>query len=295
MQKALPSAVSLAVIGIVIWGCSSGSSSSDGGSSETCSSGTDVVETVGTAIVVGSGGVAISCTTNIASDAPDWIKDNFHCVTVQVCSSTYKFITNDLPPYKTDYYTAASGNRLTMAGTGVGVGYSDGSSRYENPNSISSQSITFTVPKTPSYDSTPDNNMSGGLDCIGLTRYGVCIFNNQAAPPDSLTQEFLTMDNGDGHPQNTGKYHHHTEPYYLSKNDAKLIGIALDGYPVYGRKTESGAVATGSLDSSHARACNFTETGSTYCYHVDDGSTVGTNVDKYIFTTTFRGTKGSLQ
>lgn len=283
-------------LGAVIWGCSSGGGSSSGSSSsESCSSGTDVVETVGTGLVSDASKV-LSCTTNIATDAPDWIKNNFHCVTVQVCSSTYKFITTSLPPYKTDYYTTAS-KWFTGAGTGSGtMGLSDGSTRHENPNSISSQNITFTIPKTPSYDSTPDSNMGSGLDCIGLTRYGVCIFNNQANPPDSLTTEFLTMDNGDGHPQNTGKYHHHTEPYYLSKSDAKFIGVALDGYPIYGRLTSTGTGGAPTLDSAHTEAaCTTAEFTNTQCYHVQITGTAGTGVDHYIFNTVFRGTKGSVQ
>ena len=278
--------VAISSIGLVIWGCS-GSSSSSSSSSETCTSGTDVTETI---TLLNSASV-LSCTTNIASDAPDWIKNNFHCVTVQVCSSTYKFITNDLPPYKTNYYTTAS-KQVTFPSTGL----SDNSARSKNPNSISSQSITFSIPKTPTLKTSGLDSTSGsGLDCIGLTTYGVCIFNNQAAPGDSLVTEFATMDNGDGHPQSSGKYHHHTEPYYISNDDKKFIGIALDGYPIYGRKNQSNAYPT--LDSNtHTATCTTPEFPSgTYCYHVDNGTTNGTNVDKYIIGSYFRGTKGTVQ
>lgn len=252
-------------------------------STESCTSGTDVVETM----TMINSPVALTCTTNISADAPSWIKNNFHCVTVKVCSSTYVFITNDLPPYKTNYYTTSS-NQVAFPTTGL----SDGSTRHKNPNSISTQSITMTIPKTPTYKSSGlDTTQGSGLDCLGLTTNGVCIFNNQAAPGDSLTTEFQTMDNGDGHPQSSGRYHYHTEPYYLSYNDSSLIGVMMDGYPVYGKKKQDGTYPT--LDSTtHTVACTTTHfpTG-TYCYNVTNGT--GVNAD--IIASFFRGTRGTVQ
>ncbi len=253
-------------------------------STETCDTGTDVVETP----TMINTPTSLTCTTNIATSAPDWIKNNFHCVTVKVCSSTYVFVLNDLPPYKTGYYSVASGNNTTFPTTGL----SDGSSRTKNPNTISSQSITFTIPKTPTLKTSSLDATSGsGLDCIGVSKYGVCIFNNQAAPGDSLATEFQTMDNGDGHPQSTGKYHHHTEPFYLSDDDSNFIGVALDGYPIYGKKSQNGTYPT--LDSNtHTVSCTTTDFPSgTYCYHVGNG----TGVNGYMLGTYFRGTKGSTQ
>lgn len=253
------------------------------GSSSSCTSGSDVTET----ITMINSPTALSCVTNISPDAPSWIKDNFHCVTVKVCSSTYVFTTNDLPPYKTNYYTTTA-NQTTFPTTGL----SDGSTRHKNPNSISTQSITMTIPKTPTLKtSSLDGTTGSGLDCLGLTTYGVCIFNNQAAPGDSLATEFQTMDNGDGHPQSSGRYHHHTEPYYLTSNDSKLIGVMMDGYPVYGKKKQDNTYPT--LDSTtHSVSCTTTQFPSgTYCYHVANGS--GVNAD--VIGSYFRGTKGTVE
>ncbi len=285
-MKKVYALVGAIAVGLVVWGCGSGGGSTTSASGETCTTGSDVVET----ITMINSPTVLSCTTNISPDAPDWIKNNFHCVTVKVCDSTYVFVTNNLPPYKSPYYTVASGKNETFDTSGW-----DGTTRAKNPNWISSQSITMTIPKTPTYDSAPDNTSGSGLDCLGLTTYGVCIFNNQAAPGDSLTTEFLTMDGGDGHPQSTGKYHHHTEPHYLSEDDDTLIGVMMDGYPVYGRKTQAGAYPT--LDATtHTVSCTTTDFPSgTYCYHIDNGTTAGTNVDKYIIGTKFRGVPGSVQ
>jgi hypothetical protein len=258
---------------MLVNGC--GNTETTSATSDGCTSGTDVTETLL------SGG--LSCVTNIASDAPDWIKNNFHCVTVKVCSSTYVFTTNDLPPYKTAYYGTSSANYTawdTQSGT-----------RNKNPNTIASQSITMTIPKTPTLKtSSLDATMGAGIDAVGISTYGVVYFNNQAAPGDSLATEFQTMDTGDGHPQNTGKYHHHTEPVKLTSNDSKLIGVALDGYPIYGKKAQDDTYPT--LDpTTNTRQCTTTEFPSgTYCYHVANG----TGVNGYIFTSYFRGTKGTV-
>jgi hypothetical protein len=209
-------------------------------------------------------------------------------VTVQVCSTSYKFITNDLPPYKTNYYSTAA-NQVAFPTTGLSDGFVG---RHKNPNSIASQSITMYVPKTPTLKtSSLDATMGAGLDCLGLSIYGVCLFNNQAAPGDSLATEFETMDNGDGHPQNTGKYHHHTEPYYISDDDSAFIGVMMDGYPIYGKKKQNGSFPT--LDATtHSVACTTTEFPSgTYCYHVANGT--GVNAD--LIGSYFRGAKGSVE
>jgi hypothetical protein len=210
-----------------------------------------------------------------------------HCVTVEVCDDTYVFTTEDLPPYKTNYYTT-SANKTTFPSTGL----SDGSSRNKNPNSISTQSITMSIPKEPTKKtSSLDVTAGSGLDCLGLTTYGVCIFNNQAAPGDSLETEFQSMDNGDGHPQNSGKYHHHTEPYYLTEDDSSLIGVMMDGYPVYGKKMEDDAYPDLDDDTHTVECTTEAFPDGTYCYHVGNG----TGVDGYMIGSYFRGDRGTVE
>ncbi|PJZ70583.1 hypothetical protein CH373_05350 [Leptospira perolatii] len=238
-----------------------------------CTSGTDVVETLY------AGGP--SCITNISADAPAWIRNNFHCVTVRVCGSSYWFQTNDLPPFKTAYYGASS-PYYTAFDTQSGA-------RHQNPNTISSQNISMLIPSVPSYASS-NLDPTAGIDAIGISTYGVVFFNNQAAPGDVLATEYQTMDSGEGHPQNSGKYHHHTEPFNLTNDGMELIGVMLDGYPIYGKKDQSGNHPT--LDSTtNSIACTTTEFPSgTYCYHVVNSTGVGA----YILGSYFRGRRGTL-
>lgn len=245
-----------------------------------CTSGTDTTESITTMI---NSPEVIECVTNISPDAPDWVKDNFKCVTVRSCDDYLEFTTDNLPPFKTGYYSESE-KTTTFPSTGL----SDGSSRNKNPNSISSQSITMIVPKEPEAKTADYDGTS--LGCVGLTTYGVCIFNNQAAPGDSLEDEFATFDNGDGHPENTGVYHHHTEPYYLTSDDNTLIGLMADGYPVYGKKSEDGSYPT--LDSeTFSTACSPSAIGETQCYHVANGS----GVNALLIGEYYKGTKGSIQ
>ena len=127
-----------------------------------------------------------SCTTNISSDVPAWIQTSFHCVTVYTCGTYIVFKTNDLPPFKTGYYTGQY--NATDFTTG---GHSP------NPNTIKSQSVTLKIPSTPTYSANPT---SSGYGAIGVTTWGIVIYNNQAAPGDSLSTEYTTMDDENGHP-----------------------------------------------------------------------------------------------
>lgn len=246
-----------------------------GSSSSSCVSGSDKADTPL------SGG--LSCTTNIASTAPSWIANNFHCVTVQVCSSTYVISTNDLPPYKTAYYGASSPNYTAWD--------SQSGTRTQNPSLLSSQSITMTIPITPTLKTSNLDATSGsGIDVVGISTYGVAIFNNQAAPGDSLATEYQSFDTGEGHPQGSGRYHHHTDPILLTASSEKaLIGVAMDGYPIYGKQNQNGTYPT--LDATtNSVACTTTDFPSgTYCYHVANG----TGVNGFIFNSYFRGARGS--
>ncbi|GBF38802.1 YHYH protein [Leptospira johnsonii] len=220
-----------------------------------------------------------TCVTSIAAEAPCWMKTSFHCVTVTVSGSNYVITTNDKPPHKSAYYSVASGYNEAMDTAG---GF------HTNPNTIISQNITMTIPTTPTVTDCTQSN--AGTDSVGITTLGVVIFNNQAAPGDSFATEYYTMDQSQGHPQNTGKYHYHTEPYKITNDDDSMVGIMLDGFPIYGKKNQSGSYPT--LDSTtHTTSCTPTEfPDGTYCYHVENN----TGLNGYIIGSYFKGTPGSV-
>ena len=75
-------------------------------------------------------------------------------------------------------------------------------------------------------------------------------YNGQSNP---LTVEINSFDQYNGHPQQSGMYHYHVEPTYLTAmhgSDA-LLGFLLDGFPVYGPVENGKTITNADLDSYH--------------------------------------------
>ena len=103
-----------------------------------------------------------------------------------------------------------------------------------NPNSISEQNFKFYIPLNPSVSSAVSSTPLGP---IGVSISGVPFFNQYAGPNNQpLDNEIPSFDNYYGHPQQTGQYHYHWEPTYLTFNNSSsmLIGYSLDGFTIYG-------------------------------------------------------------
>jgi hypothetical protein len=152
-----------------------------------------------------------------------------------------------------------------------------------NPNRIATQNFVIRVPLSPASATASDTPMGP----IGMATNGVAIFNQYAAGKQPVASEFPTFDRFNGHPQQTGVYHYHIEPVWLTTaSKSAFIGVLLDGFPVYG-PVETGGNAPSGLDAcnghTHATA-DFAQ--GIYHYHV----TVNT---PYI-AGCFRGTPGSI-
>ncbi|MCB1308770.1 MAG: YHYH protein [Leptospiraceae bacterium] len=223
-----------------------------------------------------SSGGCNSCVTNNDSSLPAWIKDNFTCMTITVSGGNYVFSTSDLPPYSSGYYSTSSGCYTNDFPSGNSA----------NPNVISSQNITLTIPATPN---TSGSTTTTGPMGVGVN--GVVLFNEDAAPGDTLSAELDTMDSANGHPTDIGMYHYHTEPYKLTNNNSALVGIALDGYPIFGRlETDSSTpgTSTPALDANGGHTHVHSTIGSSiYHYHVENTS------NNLILLEDFHGSKGS--
>lgn len=158
------------------------------------------------------------------------------------------FKTKNLPDHKTPYY--ASSNALYEAYTGTTFG---GTNFSKNPNSISELSATVKIPLNPKVDVA---HAATPLGPIGIALNGVALFNQYAGPNNqALTGEIASFDKYYGHPQNSGVYHYHVEPLYLTtvkSTKSGLMGFLLDGFPVYGPQEENGTNVTSSqLDAYH--------------------------------------------
>ena len=190
--------------------------------------------------------------------------------------------TNGTPDHKSVYYPTSNTLYETFSGTTFG-----GYTFVKNPNTIATQNLTFKIPVNPAVAAT---HAATPLGPIGVSLNGVPFFNQYAGPSQPLTNEVTSFDKYWGHPQQTGMYHYHVEPLYLTTVKASksaLMGFLLDGFPVYGPQEENGSSPAG-LDAYHGHAhATIDYPAGIYHYHI-------TNTDPYINGNGFYGTPGTV-
>ena len=189
---------------------------------------------------------------------------------------------NALPDHKSAYYPVANPLHENFSGTTFG-----GGTFAQNPNTIATQNITLKIPVNPivnaAHPATP-----GGV--IGVAINGVPFFNQYAAMGSPLTNEINGFDQWWGHPQMSGMYHYHVEPFYLTTIKAtksSLMGFLLDGFPVYGPKETDNSDPV-SLDVYHGHThATIDYPGGIYHYHF-------TTASPYLNGNGFYGTPGTV-
>lgn len=247
-----------------------------------------------------SSSTTASCTTTIGTGVADWVKNSFTCVTVAVSGTNYVFTSTSVPNYNSYYFGSSSSSYESSLYATTNSG---------NPNLISAQSVSLTIP----VNTTSAVAASTSYGTIGLATNGISLYNDQAAPGDSLATEYTTFDTAQGHPTNTGSYHYHVEPPKISISNTNLVGIMQDGYLVFGKyhnasDTSSTNNTTGftlggttsstkctstpnDLPSTWSQLSNYRSTtghtsSNSYHYHVNYGSGVNAIIisGKYIGT-----------
>jgi YHYH protein len=156
--------------------------------------------------------------------------------TVSIQGNQRVFSGNDLPDHPTGNFP---------------VSPSDDAYAYDrNPNSIKQQSISLSLPASPTAAASP--NCVGGE--VGIMLSGVVIFSAfDAEGRDAPAHE--VQDTCDGHPQVSGFYHYHSLSDCIVDNasgHSALAGYAFDGYGIYGYYGEDGEELTNAdLDECH--------------------------------------------
>lgn len=209
-----------------------------------------------------------------------WLK--FSCrVSLASTAGTVVATSDGAPDYKSNYFP--SGNVCNEV-------YAGGTT---NPNRIATQSFAVSFPPKPD---TTSKGM-GGIAVVGLALNGVPIFGNFAAPQDDIYFEAMTFDRCGGHPENTGNYHYHCEPYAITDDDSNFVGVMRDGYPIYGRKDPDGTYPTIDAYGGHTGLTVDSPATAVYHYHINQqtSKSVKTLGQKQWFLTTgtFRGTPGA--
>lgn len=189
-----------------------------------------------------------STTTPVSTEVPAVYKKVYGATSITSDGTYIYFKTKNLPDHKSPYY--ATTNPLYEAYNGTTFG---GNEFKKNPNTIAEYNATVKIPLNPKVDAS---HPATPLGAIGIALNGVALFNQYAGPNNqALTSEIVSFDKYYGHPQNSGVYHYHVEPLYLTTVKSKksgLMGFLLDGFPVYGPQEENGTTVTSSmLDAYH--------------------------------------------
>lgn len=197
----------------------------------------------------------------------------FYGVQVSLTGSTATLQTTDIPDHPSPYFgVGAAMYEVPQAGMQV------------NPNRIATQNITMRVPLAPAISASTSDTPLGP---IGIAVNGVVLFNQYAAGRQPLTFEILSFDRFNGHPSPANQYHYHVEPLWLtSTSRSRMLGVLLDGFPVYGPVDATGQPPS-DLDVCHGHVGVTPEfANGIYHYHV-------TTEVPYI-SGCFRGTSGTI-
>jgi len=187
--------------------------------------------------------------------------------------------TNSVPDHKSPYFATTDARYEAYNGTNPNF--------VLNPNRILDQSLTFKIPITPTESTSKSATPLGP---IGVSINGVAIFNQYAGPGTPLTNEINSFDQYNGHPQQSGQYHYHVEPKYITtqKGKSALIGVLLDGFPLYGPVENGVTLTSANLDAYHGHTGVTAEfPNGIYHYHITADA-------PYINGNGFWGTPGTV-
>lgn len=187
--------------------------------------------------------------------------------------------TQDLPDHKSPYYEGTEWEE-DMYEENTASGFR------KNPGSIGAGNIVFNIPINPVSATVKEETPMGPM---GIARNGVLIFNQYAAGRSELNNEIQSFDQYSGHPAST-TYHYHIEPLALTEEygEEAILGLLLDGFPLYGPIEDGVALTSEELDDYHGHFKATKEfPNGIYHYHV-------TATDPYINGDGFYGEVGTI-
>jgi hypothetical protein len=229
------------------------------------------------ATMTGCSGSSTSDPTG-STEIPALYKNFSSAVTVTVEGTNVVIRSNGLPDHKSPYFATTSAQYET---------YNGSNPRFQlAPNRIAEQQLVLRVPVTPVKLTTPSPTPLGP---IGIALNGVALYNQYAGGGQPLAGEIDSFDQYNGHPQMMGQYHYHAEPYWLTRASKEaLVGVLLDGYPVYGPMENGQLVSNTILDSAHGHTGATKEfPAGIYHYHT-------TGDAPYINGSGFAGQPGTI-
>jgi len=135
------------------------------------------------------------------------------------------FSGNDIPPHDTWVFPRKSGN----------------------PHDLKESPWNMTINKDPVMRKTPFKCLPHGA--IGVATSGIEIYGNWPSEKKCpFVPGFEELDICDGHPSPNKAYHHHYYSHCINNpvcgEPSPIVGVALDGIPIYGPYDENGRQLT---------------------------------------------------
>ncbi|MGL5862500.1 MAG: YHYH protein, partial [Phycicoccus sp.] len=186
--------------------------------------------------------------TTAAVKAAQWSQN----VTITMNEGTFQFESNGIPDHELpDQFLIPQGQPGEVGDDGNPVTVATATE-----DVVTDTPLDVTIPLNPVYsEETTDTN----LGMIGVVISGAQLFNDYedmertlVAVDDNFSVGGVDfIDSCNGHPLAAGgDYHYHGVPYCITDDldvegeHSKILGFALDGFPVYGPQSEGGASAT---------------------------------------------------
>ena len=243
------SLVGAAALAVVLAAC---------GSSAITSTSTSTTGRATTTTTADQGSAATSSTSIVAVvRSARWASN----VSVQVSGSSITVSSDGLP--STTYWTRPADYALPDAGVMVPTA----ATAHVGTDPTVAKSVSLTFPGVPVWSAT---TTATSLGSIGIMVSGATLFNPYEgnASTVALSSNFTVTDSSgvsasfvdrcNGHPTPQGEYHYHGIPNCItdkvdgSTGPSHLIGIAFDGYPIYGDRDAHGSL----VQPSQLDSCN---------------------------------------
>jgi hypothetical protein len=226
---------SLAVAGLVLAGCTATATSSTSTDHSTMTSTADPSDS--------------SSSTGSTADGlmlASWGDE----VSVSFSDGTLRFVSDGIPNHdRQDEYAVPT----------AGVRVPDASSAVAAADPTIAQDYDFTITTNPELADEPT---STALGTIGVMISGAALFNpyegdgTTVATASNFTvlndagEEVAFLDTCNGHPTPMGTYHYHALPTCITAvvdeegGPSHLLGVAFDGFPIYGDRALDGTQLT---------------------------------------------------
>ena len=195
-------------------------------------------------------------TTQSAMSHAAWFKN----VSITYSGTDMTIVSDGLPSWKAEKYAKPN------AGVVVPLSPSDVTLDFSS-NLVSAQKISYAITLNPVKAAAPT---STSLGVIGILVNGAVLYNPYEGDGKSVAvanNVFLTDSNGvqwgfldvcNGHPGMGGMYHYHGMPPCVTSvidtvgGPSHILGVAFDGFPIYGNKDINGKV----ISSTQLDDCN---------------------------------------